>query len=1258
MVTTPRWLRDRKERLSAGGRGTAPDWLQRRQERVGGMTSAGQQQQGTQSYLPPEIQMKIQQAQSQQMQTPQIQQLAQKQKPEGGFLDSLLHSASLGFAGEPGNLPGTIVGSLLPVGLAAMTGGAALAPMGKILAGRAGLAGAAGAAAKLASAKGAKGMAARAAAPLGQKALGSALRGGTTSAIYNLAHMGAAKTRGEEIDPSSLARGVGLSAGIGAALPAAGHMFKAFRNRGVAPELLDDLIRTGEASASRGLPQAGIESMIPKTVTGRAATGLKGLLPQTQTSDARRAIFPTVGRAASKQARTFSTRQGADVLRRKGLEGADASSRKGLLGGGDQQQLYESGKRVRANMRKFSPYRSPSEQAATFMRNKVPRDAKGVAVEHYRNLQGTGYSVGKSSSSMAKEVAKQYEQEFIDPELAFSSTKNLPKDSFEHQFFQTLNQHNQYFVSQTAKQMTSDKLYSEMGSTEALLTRHLGSASTAFRSLGPAGRRADSLLRHTEEFGRKLLHETRTRINPQRIAPGSTQQDLDQVFRAMNQTYHKDVVYNTLTKTQKKLYTGIRESFDDMGRLAQERQLYVNTGSGYQPFRMIRNYYPRVHDKEFIALADDFLNTQDPNSTVASVVSKIKDPRLKRAIQELAKSRGTNSIAQVQKDLRSVTREYLKTNPSMNKSFLHSRQIGELPTEFYVTDPGVLAKYTKDWSTAMAVNEIAGVPGDPMYKIAQALKPIQSQDPGLYKQAISFTNHLLGTEPMRISEFGSSIMALNTFRLMGLATISNVSQSVNTAARTNFKTVYRAIRDQLKLGSDSDMLRALKTMGSFADPKAQDSYYRAMYNTGQLPTSWFNKLTTGLANKLMKGLKFDSVESFNQRTAAWAGYKYWSKELADDLLAGRNVSKVSRLLTDMGLDPKAIIRRGKMLDEEAMKVGSYLLRETQFPKAYMDIPLFTQKETGKLFFQFSRFMYRQGGFIKRHILDEGKRYLDTGGKEGSITPFLSYATTGAGAGFVIGNIRDVISGRERPEGMLDTYLDALSWVGAMGMFGNLVRSLETGPAHGMVQLGGPSAGLALEAFSGLQGLYQTGKSAGQYAATGDYEAIDNLMSGLRTTGKSALSVGAPSALAAPLSRGQAPFGVEIPALQRIIAPDEYDPTGRKEAGQEYTAVIDELDDSIIDLVTRGNDEKLMKVISDAAEEGVMIDQNVIQRRMETPNVRLNILRSMLQQTQDQQMRDMIKQQIELLEQSMEISRAQQVPSPARGMVDFTPLFRQ
>ena len=266
------------------------------------------------------------------------------------------------------------------------------------------------------------------------------------------------------------------------------------------------------------------------------------------------------------------------------------------------------------------------------------------------------------------------------------------------------------------------------------------------------------------------------------------------------------------------------------------------------------------------------------------------------------------------------------------------------------------------------------------------------------------------------------LRTLQGFKL-GLAQIPNITQGfLNTLLASDLKAVGAGLRGIMTKQGKQLALRSGATLESTID--------EALESAGAV-----NKAL----GKFLKATGFSATERLNRTFASNAGANIVQR-LFQKLKANPADKGTVQFLSDLGIDAQKLLQQGKLLDDDILMAAKKFSDLTQFRSRPQDLPLFASTPMGKVFFQFKNFIYGQTRLFNKVLIGE----LRSGNYGKAMRNLLVLTTLFPLTGEAINSIRSIITGRKRNEEGLERYIDDITAVGAMGIFGDLLESSRFG----------------------------------------------------------------------------------------------------------------------------------------------------------------------------------------------------------------------
>src|SRR5690606_3560395 len=663
-----------------------------------------------------------------------------------------------------------------------------------------------------------------------------------------------------------------------------------------------------------------------------------------------------------------------------------------------------------------------------------------------------------------------------------------------------------------------------------------------------------------------------------------------------------------------------------------------------KPFQPLENYAPRLYDWKKI------LDKSHPLGFNQEV------------LEALVQSRQARDMAQAAQILREVRRGTLTNNP---KAFFEYGRTVELPDKFLLPASVRAERWAQDVSAQLSLYEVFGG----RLERLEDMKSVLGQsgiDPEVANYVNKALDHYLGTiTPTRMSRLLSEVRSWNNIHKMLLSSIPNSAQGfLMSTTRYGLINTLRAMKDVLfAKGATREALEEFAIRaGAALDPEAITQLMGEMVDEG---------FFSPIASKALRLYGFTASERFNQMLAirvAWNSANDLFRALQSGKVPslyqraiGNNPARIRRMFQMAGVDIDAALQRGYLTMDDYVRVAHEFNRTTQFTHSVLDTPLWTDTPLGKTVFQYKRFVYRMTPMIRKEIYEEAKRFFVTKGRDGSIRPFLTFATLFPAVGWTIRQIRAFISGYERDpdESVLTNIAESMAWVGGLGIFEEL-NTLLQGDFYSVAKtLGGPSMGIIENLLGMAGGLYKAGV-AGTIGKDPD-EAQRQLASAARHAVRGIL----PIQIGAPLARG------DVPLVGRVIGQDARDrafiglaqvfrpeeASSEHLAQKHYNKVMKQIERgyaiALENAVLRGEADfsQFIKALEDAERLGVFITLDDFMRRLDSPTTQLEILKRLRKNARSAHQREVIDLLIQKAKIMQSEQRRENIPRPALGVLE-------
>lgn len=310
----------------------------------------------------------------------------------------------------------------------------------------------------------------------------------------------------------------------------------------------------------------------------------------------------------------------------------------------------------------------------------------------------------------------------------------------------------------------------------------------------------------------------------------------------------------------------------------------------------------------------------------------------------------------------------------------------------------------------------------------------------------NYTKH----EPGEADIYGKVRGAQRVTKL-GLSSILNATQSVNTAAKTGIvRTATAALKQLSKSDRDYVEQTGVRVESVINALREQSGGASKLAKSGN-----FVKKVLG---KTLNAPGFGAVEKFNRGVAAVAG-----RDWADSLAAKGTPRAISTLRNKLGVEGEI----GKNLTlEQQIQASRKIVDITQFKTGAKDLPGWTDSPMGKTVAQFRTFSYKQTGFVYNELLKEAI-------KNHNPVPLMRFIAIGTPIGIVAGGVRNELGGKpfygdtkgqSEMKKLLGATFTGSSNVGGTGLAGSAIflaqnRGSKNLPSYVAGDVGGPTVGL-------------------------------------------------------------------------------------------------------------------------------------------------------------------------------------------------------
>lgn len=493
----------------------------------------------------------------------------------------------------------------------------------------------------------------------------------------------------------------------------------------------------------------------------------------------------------------------------------------------------------------------------------------------------------------------------------------------------------------------------------------------------------------------------------------------------------------------KKIPTGLTPF--QRGRLEEGKKVFATIEKPFFPRKdFFPHTFPSIETLKKGQVREDVIenvirlgvknNVNEANKFLDDYVSFIETGQRKQSlIDHLVKTGQAKNEPEALRNLQQFRKRTIKKQGSLE----FARQI-DLP--FYDPDPSrVLPTSIVSQSKRLAQISTFGQKNQIINSLINRIRKESGDiDADFTRQAVDRILGIINNQQSMEAKVSTLLRTIQGFKL-GLASIPNMTQGVlNTLLAGDFKAVYAGLKGVL---SKQGQQLALKS-GATLESTINESLREVGASGKALGT-------------FLKATGFSSTERFNRVISANAGADLLRRSF--NILKKNPTDKLARgFIEDMGINIESLLTKNRVDEDDILKAAQKFTNITQFRARPQDLPFFASTPTGKIFFQFKNFIYGQSRLLYRTTIRELKnRNFGRAARN-----LLILATVFPLTGEVVADIRSIITGRKRESVGLERYFDNITQVGAVGIFGEALRS--GGFGRGVEFLAGPTVAEAGE----------------------------------------------------------------------------------------------------------------------------------------------------------------------------------------------------
>ena len=399
-------------------------------------------------------------------------------------------------------------------------------------------------------------------------------------------------------------------------------------------------------------------------------------------------------------------------------------------------------------------------------------------------------------------------------------------------------------------------------------------------------------------------------------------------------------------------------------------------------------------------------------------------------------------------------------------SFEHAR----LNVPGYRMDKGALYEYMDEASQRLAFAENFGKNGEKLLETGTLLKR-HGADSTFVDESV---NRILGTETKHAFTKAFHVLRqVNTFLFSPATTALNLSQRTGIPIEAGLESFAKGMANK------QVNARLINKSGAI-NQKALDEIKKMQVGAVE-SDSWLSKAQ----DKYLTALGWKHVETFNRADSVSAGIEN-VKKLFDGIKRNPKDVEYRRMAESLiGKDRlNQASKRGFLNQQDLVKAGQQLEKDTQFWYLATDMPLFFTSQVGKVLGQFKASAYLYSQFLKKQVYEEAKK--------GNAKPLFYWMTLGSASNELVGDARRAIAGKDpfdpndfsRP-GLDDPagrYVQNLLFEGqGMGLVSDVLNTFRVyektkNAAVFANLLGGPTASKAADIMKGFADWYSFGNT--------------------------------------------------------------------------------------------------------------------------------------------------------------------------------------
>ena len=239
-----------------------------------------------------------------------------------------------------------------------------------------------------------------------------------------------------------------------------------------------------------------------------------------------------------------------------------------------------------------------------------------------------------------------------------------------------------------------------------------------------------------------------------------------------------------------------------------------------------------------------------------------------------------------------------------------------------------------------------------------------------------------------LGKAASGILGFQVLTKMGpTSTISQLSQHANTIVREGVRNYVKGL---WRISTDSGLRQRSLQAVNASSRRALEEF---LGKEG-------GGLLSDTARDWLKVTQFTRMDEGARRVAFGAGIATAEQKAAQAVTKGLGFTDELKKLGLNEAEFRFFQRTGKFTPGAESRIGVQAAKASQFAPDYLSLPPLWQSPEMKVAMQFRSFIHQQTRFLWKDVMEPAIKYMDTGGKQGSLAPLsralLAFPIAGQG----------------------------------------------------------------------------------------------------------------------------------------------------------------------------------------------------------------------------------------------------------------------